>query len=77
MTPSETYEPKMGYDCNYTIAPLSDSVPQLCLRPAIRSVILPSAPQRQMFYCYSHWQGVKDLPVMEKAAVEDLVEEPC
>jgi len=77
MTHSETFEPKMGYDCNYTVAPLSDSVPKLCLRPAIRSVIMPTDGQEQMLYCYLHWQGVKDLPIIAKAAVEDLTPDAC
>jgi hypothetical protein len=64
-------------ECNYTIAPLSDSEAELCRKPAIRRAILPTDDQKEMFYCFQHWNQVKTFPLIEQAAIEDLVEEEC
>ena len=63
--------------CSYTIAPMSDSVPVPCERPAVRHVIFTEDSHRQMFYCAGHWKSVADLPMVQKAQVEDLVEDRC
>jgi hypothetical protein len=65
------------FDCNYTVAPLQDSDPEACGRTAIRRVILAQTNQKEMFYCQTHWNGVKDLPLIQESAIEDLVEEQC
>jgi hypothetical protein len=64
-------------NCTYTIAPLSDSTPEPCGKPAIRRVILATEDQREILYCMQHWNQVKGLPAIEAAAVEDLVEDWC
>ena len=63
--------------CNYTIAPMSDSEPVECGRVAIRRVILAQANQKEMFYCYTHWNNLKDMPLIQESAIEDLTEEQC
>ena len=63
-------------DCNYTIAPLSDSEPVDCGKTAIRRVVLADS-EREMFYCFGHWNSVRDIAVIGKSEVEDLVEEEC
>ena len=66
--------------CTYTIAPMSDSEPTLCGRPGIRHAILPRGDKEAAFeivYCYNHWTGVKDLPLMKKGVITDLTEDPC
>ena len=64
-------------NCTYTITPLSDSEPTPCGKVAIRRAILPTEDQREIFYCFQHWNQVKDLPAIKDAAIEDLVEEQC
>jgi hypothetical protein len=66
--------------CSYTIAPLSDSVPVKCDRPAIRRVTFDKDEGSEslvMLYCWMHWNAVRDLRVVETAVVENLVEEEC
>jgi hypothetical protein len=64
-------------NCTYTIAPMSDSVPEQCGKPAIRQVLLANEQQTEILYCFQHWNQVKDLPAIKEATILDLVEEMC
>ena len=62
--------------CNFVIDPYDDGGSP-CERVAIRRVILAQENQKEMFYCLTHWNGVKDLPLIQESAIEDLVDEEC
>lgn len=64
-------------ECNYTVAPLSDSTPVVCGQVGIRRVLWDNSRDLEMVYCGLHWKAVVGLPQMKGQTVEDLVEEQC
>jgi hypothetical protein len=68
--------PMNHFECNYTVAPLTDSEPFDCRKPAIRRVALLSSG-KDMYYCYQHWNSVKAIQIIIESKQEELTPEPC